>query len=143
MQQAIETRQMMEAAGIAVDCLSGCSSATYDSTGAMPGVDEVQAGTYATMDRQYHRLVPEFQIALSVLVSVISRPDAGRAVLDLGVKGAGGEFGVPCDPRFSRRGDPVLSLRGAYCRPQRTGLGDWSDVAPDSEPCLHHVQSLP
>lgn len=95
MQLAIETRHMIEAAGIAVDCVSGCSSATYDSTGVMTGVDEIQAGTYATMDRQYHRLVPEFEIALSVLVSVISRPASGRAVLDLGVKGAGGEFGVP------------------------------------------------
>ena len=95
MQLAIETRHMIEAAGVAVNCVSGCSSATYDSTGVMTGVDEIQAGTYATMDRQYHRLVPEFEIALSVLVSVISRPASGRAVLDLGVKGAGGEFGVP------------------------------------------------
>lgn len=95
MQQALDTRRMLEAAGLPVDCLSGCSSATYDSTGTMAGVDEVQAGTYATMDRQYHRLVPEFEIALSVLVRVISRPGPGKAVLDVGVKGAGGEFGVP------------------------------------------------
>ncbi|HPM81816.1 MAG TPA: DSD1 family PLP-dependent enzyme [Candidatus Anammoximicrobium sp.] len=95
MQQAIDTRRMLEAAGVPVGCLSGCSSATYDSTGTMAGVDEVQAGTYATMDRQYHRLVPEFEIALSVLVSVISRPGPDKAVLDLGVKGAGSEFGVP------------------------------------------------
>ena len=57
--------------------------------------DEIQAGTYATMDRQYYRLVPEFEVALSVLVRVISRPTSRQAVLDLGVKGAGGEFGVP------------------------------------------------
>lgn len=95
MQLAIDTRQMLEAAGIAVGCVSGCSSATYDSTGTMSGVDEVQAGTYATMDWQYQRLVPEFELALSVLVRVISRPARGKAVLDLGVKGAGSEFGVP------------------------------------------------
>lgn len=95
MQLAVETRHLIESAGVTVDCVSGCSSATYDSTGIMEGVDEIQAGTYATMDRQYHRLVPEFEIALSVLVSVISRPGSGSAVLDLGVKGAGGEFGVP------------------------------------------------
>jgi D-serine deaminase-like pyridoxal phosphate-dependent protein len=47
------------------------------------------------MDRQYHRLAPEFEIALSVQVRVISRPAPGKAVLDIGVKGAGGEFGVP------------------------------------------------
>jgi len=95
MQLALDTRRLLEAAGIPVGCVSGCSSATYDSTGTLRGVDEVQAGTYATMDRQYHRLVPEFEIALSVLVRVISRPGLGKAVLDLGVKGAGGEFGVP------------------------------------------------
>jgi D-serine deaminase-like pyridoxal phosphate-dependent protein len=47
------------------------------------------------MDRQYHRLVPEFEMALSVLVRVISRPGPDKAVLDVGVKGAGSEFGVP------------------------------------------------
>ena len=95
MQQAVDTRRIIEAAGIAVGCISGCSSATYDSTGTLEGVDEVQAGTYATMDRQYHRLAPEFDIALSILVRVISRPTSNKAVLDVGVKGVGSEFGVP------------------------------------------------
>lgn len=95
MMQAIESRELLERAGVRVDCISGCSSATYDSSGVLPGIDEIQAGTYATMDRQYHRLVPEFEVALSVLVRVISRPTSRQAVLDLGVKGAGGEFGVP------------------------------------------------
>ena len=79
MQQAIDTRHMLAAAGFPVDCVSGCSSATYDSTGTLAGVDEVQAGTYATMDWQYHRLVPEFEIALSLLVRVISRPEPGQS----------------------------------------------------------------
>lgn len=95
MQLAVETRRLLEDAGIPVRCISGCSSATYDSTGAMDGVDEIQAGTYATMDRQYFRLAPEFEIAMSILVRVISRPAPGKAVLDVGVKGAGAEFGVP------------------------------------------------
>jgi D-serine deaminase-like pyridoxal phosphate-dependent protein len=95
MQLAIDTRRLLEKSGIPVTCLSGCSSATYDSTGAMDSVDEIQAGSYATMDRQYYRLAPEFEIAMSLLVRVISRPTADKAVLDVGVKGAGGEFGVP------------------------------------------------
>lgn len=68
MQQAVETRRLLEAAGLPVACVSGCSSATYNSTGTLDGVDEVQAGTYATMDRQYQRLAPEFEVALSLLV---------------------------------------------------------------------------
>lgn len=96
MQLAVDTRRLLERHDIPISCLSGCSSATYDSTGVMDGVDEIQAGTYATMDRQYHRLAPEFEIALSILVRVISRPGKSKAVLDVGVKGAGAEFGVPC-----------------------------------------------
>jgi len=92
---AVETRHLLERSGIPVTCVSGCSSATYDSTGILDGVDEIQAGTYATMDRQYFRLAPEFEVALSILVRVISRPGPGKAVLDVGVKGAGAEFGVP------------------------------------------------
>jgi D-serine deaminase-like pyridoxal phosphate-dependent protein len=95
MQRAVDTRRLLESHGISVSCVSGCSSATYDSTGVLEGVDEIQAGTYATMDRQYHRLAPEFEIALSILVRVISRPGRSKAVLDVGVKGAGAEFGVP------------------------------------------------
>jgi D-serine deaminase-like pyridoxal phosphate-dependent protein len=95
MQLALDTRALLEKSGIAVSCVSGCSSATYDSTGTLPGVTEIQAGTYATMDRQYQRLAPELELALAVQVRVISRPAPGRAVLDVGVKGAGSEFGVP------------------------------------------------
>jgi D-serine deaminase-like pyridoxal phosphate-dependent protein len=60
----------------------------------MDGMRELQCGTYATMDWRYHELVPEFEIAMTVLARVISkRPDT--AVLDVGVKGAGAEFGLP------------------------------------------------
>ncbi|REK19433.1 MAG: DSD1 family PLP-dependent enzyme [Planctomycetota bacterium] len=95
MQQAVDTRRLIEAAGIPVECISGCSSATYDATGTMEGVDEVQAGTYATMDCQYVKLAAEFENALALQVRVISRPTPEKAVLDIGVKGAGGEFGPP------------------------------------------------
>lgn len=117
MQLAIDTRRMIEAAGIPVGCVSGCSSATYDSTGTMPGVDEVQAGTYATMDCQYHRLVPEFEIALALQTSVISRPDANKAVLDVGVKGAGSEFGAPAIRGFPEAEIPrILSEEHAVVK---------------------------
>ena len=94
MQLAIETRELVELHGIEVGAVSGSSSSTYNITGCMAGVDEVQAGTYATMDCRYRRLVPEFEVGLSVLATVIScRGD--RAVLDAGAKAIGAEFGMP------------------------------------------------
>ena len=95
MEPVIQTRHLIEENGIHVPTVSGGASSTYKITGAIEGFGEIQAGTYATMDWRYHELTPEFHIALSILVTVISRPKPGTAVLDMGVKGAGGEFGPP------------------------------------------------
>ena len=95
MQRAIQTRTMIEDAGIPVGVISGGSSSTYRFIADLDGVDEVQAGTYATMDCAYKRVAPEFDQALSVLTRVISRRAPDTAVLDVGVKGAGHEFGLP------------------------------------------------
>jgi D-serine deaminase-like pyridoxal phosphate-dependent protein len=91
---AIDTRALMEKHGIPVGVISGGSSSTYKITGELDGVDEIQAGSYATMDWRYAQMVPEFEVALSVLTRVISKRP-GVAVLDIGLKGAGAEFGPP------------------------------------------------
>ena len=94
MGRAVDTRRMIEDAGIPVGVISGGSTSTYQITAEIDGVDEIQAGTYPTMDWRYAELAPEFEVALSVLTRVISvRP--GEAVLDIGAKGAGNEFGLP------------------------------------------------
>lgn len=91
---ALETRALLERHGIATPTISGCSTSTYQYSGILQGVTEVQAGSYATMDWFYHQLAQEFDIALSILATVIScQPD--RAVLDTGIKCIGDEFGLP------------------------------------------------
>ncbi|UCD30739.1 MAG: DSD1 family PLP-dependent enzyme [Planctomycetota bacterium] len=94
-QQAIETRDLIEDAGIKVPIISSGSTSTYSITSEIDGVNEIQAGTYPTMDWMYRRLTPEFELSLSVLARVISRPKAEVAVLDVGFKGLGHEFGPP------------------------------------------------
>jgi len=95
MQLALDTRRLIEDSGLPVAVVSGGSSSTYDITGALDGVDELQAGTYATMDCAYRRRVPEFEIAMTIAARVISRPQPDVAVLDVGIKGGAHEFGVP------------------------------------------------
>lgn len=92
--QALQTRRLVEASGIEVRILSGGSSSTHQITGTIEGVTEVQAGSYATMDWRYAEMLPDFRVALSVLARVISKRP-GVAVLDVGLKGAGCEFGLP------------------------------------------------
>jgi len=96
MSQAVETAQLIrDRLGLPLPILSGGGTGTYDITGQIPGVTEVQAGTYVTMDNYYRQVRPEFGVALKILTTCISAPKAGRAVLDVGVKGAGAEFGPP------------------------------------------------
>ena len=95
MQYAVATRDLLAQQGMTDIILSGGATATYKTTSEITGFAEMQCGTYATMDWRYHQLAPEFEVALSILATVISCPSRGVAVLDVGVKGIGAEFGVP------------------------------------------------
>jgi len=108
MQLAIDTRRLIERAGIEVRILSAGGTGTYDVTGTMDGVDELQAGSYALMDCCYVTIRPEFRNAMTVLATVISKPAIDRIVLDVGLKGLGGEFGPPT--LVDRPGDEIPYL---------------------------------
>jgi len=90
----VETRRLIERAGIPVAIVSGGGTGTFDITGNIQGVDEIQAGSYALMDQSYLQVRPEFVVARWVLATVISAR-GGCAVVDVGTKGMGCEFGLP------------------------------------------------
>jgi len=88
------TRKAVRDAGLPCGIVSGGGTGTYDITGAIEGMDEIQAGSYALMDARYKTVRPEFRNALFLLATVISaRP--GLAVCDVGLKGIASEFGLP------------------------------------------------
>ncbi|MGQ9651273.1 MAG: alanine racemase, partial [Phycisphaerae bacterium] len=111
---ALHTRQMLVDAGLPPGIISGGSTSTYAITGRIEGIDEIQAGTYVTMDNMYRKLTPEFEVALSVLSTVISRPKPDVSVLDVGLKGLGHEFG-PALPKEKLDGDCQSSLAEEHC----------------------------
>lgn len=108
MQQAIDTRRLIEQAGIEVKILSGGGTGTYDITGPLDGVDELQSGSYALMDCSYKTIRLEFNNAMTVLATVISKPEPARVVLDVGLKGLANEFGPPT--LYDRPGDEIPFL---------------------------------
>ena len=108
MQQAVDTRRLIERAGIEVPLLSGGGTGTYDITGPMDGVDELQSGSYALMDCSYVKIRLEFANAMNVLATVISKPEPNRVVLDVGLKGLSSEFGPPT--LVDRPGDEIPFL---------------------------------
>jgi D-serine deaminase-like pyridoxal phosphate-dependent protein len=91
----METKELIESDGIAVEILSAGATSTYEVAGTFPGVTEVQAGTYLTMDAEYYGFFPEFEIALSVLATVVSRPTPTTVTTDAGSKKLTTDEGLP------------------------------------------------
>jgi D-serine deaminase-like pyridoxal phosphate-dependent protein len=90
----VGAQETLERDGLPVGIVSAGGSGTYNITGAYPGVTEIQAGSYATMDARYKGVIPEFETALTVVAQVISaRGD--HAVIDAGLKTLTPEFGAP------------------------------------------------
>jgi len=86
----LETKHMIEKAGIPVGIFSAGYTATYDMTALYPEITDVQAGSYVFMDWPYRQLegLDKFQQALSVLTTIISIPphQKNKAYADCGTK---------------------------------------------------------
>ncbi len=83
MQMCVDAANAIRAAGIPVEIVSTGESWTYDVAPTVPGVTEIQGGTYALMSAQYSYMT-EFETAGIILASVISTPEPGMAVADVG-----------------------------------------------------------
>jgi D-serine deaminase-like pyridoxal phosphate-dependent protein len=95
MQSLISTRKLIESAGIPVEIVSCGGTGDYSIAGGYPGVTENQAGSFLLMDTWYAPFAPDFKVALSVLVTVISKTPGERIVADAGCKVLSGERGLP------------------------------------------------
>jgi len=95
MQSLARTKKMIESSDIPVGIVSCGGTGDYSIAGASAGVTENQAGSYLLMDTWYAPFAPDFKVALSVLVTVISKTGGERLVVDAGCKAISGERGLP------------------------------------------------
>lgn len=89
----IETKRTLEALGYSPFISSG-GTGTYDITGNIEGIDELQCGSYALMDAAYKKIRPEFKNARYILSTVISKR-GNTITTDVGLKGMGAEYAMP------------------------------------------------
>jgi len=89
----METRRLFEAAGLPVDVVAGGSTGTHDIDVELEGLTELQSGSYCVMDLDYRRIggrqgeaLTEFEMALTVVATVVSVPTADRAMVGAGLK---------------------------------------------------------
>ena len=102
----VDTKEAVEAAGLNVEVLSIGGTHNYETVGAVDGVTEVPAGSYALMDEKYRAHRPQFENAGRVMTCVTSMPEPGNIITDGGRKAIGGDAGNP----------GIEGVEGAVCR---------------------------
>jgi D-serine deaminase-like pyridoxal phosphate-dependent protein len=123
MTKAVETRDRLTKAGLDAPIVSGGSTGTYNIDSTIPGVTELQVGSYVFMDVDYRRIggkngavYTDFKPSLTVLTTVVSATHGDRVSLDAGTKAFATD--VPYKPEardwpglvYSRAGDEFGSL---------------------------------
>jgi 3-hydroxy-D-aspartate aldolase len=95
MGRLVSTASRLRELGMRCDVVSAGGTGTYDIAGLVPGVTEIQAGSYVLMDSDYARVGVPFEHALTVLGTVVSRPAPDRCVADCGHKSMTKDHGLP------------------------------------------------
>jgi 3-hydroxy-D-aspartate aldolase len=121
-QQTLDSRELVERAGLTVRMVSVGGTYNYAIAGTMAGVTEVRAGTYVLMDQRYAQSSPQFKPAAKVLATVTSRPEPGTAIVDAGQKAVGIDTGLPV-----AQGVPGATVVGLSAEHGRLRLQDDGD----------------
>jgi D-serine deaminase-like pyridoxal phosphate-dependent protein len=95
MEALLTSARIMREAGLPCEIVSAGGTGTYDITGRMHGITEVQAGSYVLMDTAYAKLDIPFERAFSILATVLSRPSPALCVADCGLKACTEDHGNP------------------------------------------------
>lgn len=90
----LEAADAFQREGFSTDVVAAGGLGTWDITGANPRITEIHAGSYIFTDAFHTNLVPGFEVALTVLSTVISRSGT-TAVLDCGRKAIGFDRALP------------------------------------------------
>ncbi len=91
----VETKKLIEENGFPVKIVTAGGSNTYKLTGTYPGITDIQVGSYVTMDEHNRSFGLDFDQAITVITTVISKPERTRAVIDAGKKSISVDEGLP------------------------------------------------
>ena len=90
----IDLKDAIEGAGISMDIVSTGETWSYDVAADIPGVTEIQGGSYLMMETHYSYM-SEFHYAGMILSTIISTPRPGIAIGDAGVRAVSSMSGMP------------------------------------------------
>ena len=134
--------------------ITGGSSGTFDIDVELEGLTELQSGSYCVMDLDYRRigakgskLNSQFELALTVLTTVVSRPSAELAIVDGGFKAFSTDRPFPPEA-VTIRGSAEITEVAASPFPTRTappGSATGSSSSPRTAipPSISTIRSMP
>ena len=123
--------------------VSGGGTGTHLVTGRLPWMTELQCGSYATMDAQYKAVGgADFENALTVLTTVVSRPHPNEAVIDAGLKAVTPEFGDPDVLVAGASWDSFSEEHGQLARGHCLQSGQWRQNRVGPAARMHDHQPL-
>ena len=134
MNRLVEAAVALRDRGLSSSIVSAGGTATWDWTATHPGLTEIQAGSYVVMDNFHGAMVGDFETALTVLATVISRrPD--RVIVDVGNK----SMGAPAMASIAGHDLPVVRFdeeHGIFAATPTHGLavGDVVELVPGYAP---------
>jgi D-serine deaminase-like pyridoxal phosphate-dependent protein len=91
----MQSRCLLEQNGIPITIVSTGGTGTHHLTRRFPAITEFQAGSYLVMDAEYRTTHTEFELALTILGTVISVTEGDRVIVDAGLKSISGEHVLP------------------------------------------------
>ncbi|PKB72260.1 MAG: hypothetical protein BZY87_01205 [SAR202 cluster bacterium Io17-Chloro-G6] len=90
----IDLKDAIEAEGIPMDIVSTGETWSYDVAAEIPGVTEIQGGSYLMMETHYSYMT-DFHYAGKILSTIISTPRPGIAIGDAGIRAISSISGMP------------------------------------------------
>jgi D-serine deaminase-like pyridoxal phosphate-dependent protein len=144
-EKVLTARQGLEKSGFDVSMVSVGGTGTYNIDAEVPGITEIQPGSFIFMDSHYNKIggkdqqpaYSDFGNSLIVLATVISRPATGnRVVVDAGVKALSTDESVPevldvTGVTYGGSGDEYGSIRWQNAPPSRDlKVGDQVLITP-------------
>lgn len=141
LERLFESARHCQRSGHDIEILTGGGSGSLAIDLALAGLNEIQPGSYVFMDANYRRIAwdeagssPPFESSLTILGSVVSRPTADRAVIDIGWKSASSDSGPPVPKLtelvFDFAGDEHGTIRRRDGKALNLALGEKVELVP-------------
>jgi D-serine deaminase-like pyridoxal phosphate-dependent protein len=102
MEHLVSTRDFLNENGFEINYLTASNTTTCKFSAKYKGITELQPGTYIFNDEHHYRLVPEYEIAVTVLGTITNIPGNRFYTFDVGLKAATNDNGYPIFKKYSK-----------------------------------------